>query len=145
MTKHAPDGGDTTDDIHEMLRRLIERVFGNTGEGIRRSEIRIVIPVQRRPPTDDAGVTTPHTEVITHGHRVMVVAELPGVDEDDIQVSLGDETIRIAAISGRCRYETSARIPPVDQESLESRYRNGVLEVILTLRQAAGPGDLPSR
>jgi len=145
MTEHSPDGGDATDDIHEVLRRLMERVFGNAGEGIRRSEIRIVIPVQRRPPTDDAGITTPHTEVITHGRQVMIVAELPGVDEDDIRISPGDGTIRIAAISGRCRYETTARIPPVDRESMKSSYRNGVLEVVLNLRQAAGPRDLPSR
>lgn len=145
MTEQPPGGWDRTDDIHDVLRRLIEQVFENTGEGIRRSEIRIIIPVQRQHPIDDAGTTAPHTEVITHGHRVIIVAEMPGVDEDDIQVSLDDETIRVTAISERYRYETSARIPPVDPESLGTRYRNGILEVTLNLRQASGSGNIPSR
>jgi len=74
----------------------------------------------------------PLVDILDEGDRVLVVAELPGVDEKDIHVRVDGDILEIAASTGDRQYEKEVFLPSaVDRESVETRYRNGVLEVRL--------------
>lgn len=77
-------------------------------------------------------IREPLVDVLDEGECLVVIAELPGVEEKDIQVKVEGDILEIVA-SGRDRkYQKEVLLPtPVDPESLESSYRNGVLEIRL--------------
>ena len=59
-------------------------------------------------------------------------AELPGVDESDIHTQVEGDILEITASTQHRKYFKEQLLPaPVDAHSLESSYRNGVLEIRL--------------
>lgn len=85
----------------------------------------------------------------------VVVADLPGYEKDDIEVTLADSTLRIEAeheshteseegeyIRKERRHESvsrSARLPePIDEDGVSASFSNGVLTVTLAKRDADG-------
>lgn len=59
-----------------------------------------------------------------------LVAEIPGVEKDDIDVSLEENSVSIRASRGDTEYE--GRVPVrdgMDRDSVRAAYRNGILEV----------------
>lgn len=62
----------------------------------------------------------------------MVTAELPGVEEKDINLDVKRNTLTISADTPTRKYYKEVAIPtPVKEEIVESTYRNGILEVKL--------------
>ncbi|MHC1625922.1 MAG: Hsp20/alpha crystallin family protein [Methanoculleaceae archaeon] len=129
----AEESNSRRDDFRERLRNLLEQAFKHS-EGGRISEIRIIIPIPVTHHSAGERTIRPYTEVIVAGQTVSILVDMPGVTEDDIHINLDDGSIRISASSERFRYMTSARIPPVEADSIRSRYQNGVLEVVLSLK-----------
>ena len=74
----------------------------------------------------------PLVDVLEEGDRLVVIAELPGIEEEDIHLKVEGDILEIVA-SGRDReYEKEVLLPwAVDPEGLKSSYRNGILEVRL--------------
>ena len=59
-----------------------------------------------------------------------LVAEVPGVEKDDIDVSVEDDAVRIRASRGDVKYEGVVPLrAAVDLDSVKASYRNGILEV----------------
>lgn len=82
-----------------------------------------------------AEIREPLVDVLDEGDRVAVIAELPGVQEQDIQVQAHGDILEITAGTGDRRYEKEVLLPSVvEPASLESTYRNGVLQVRLAKR-----------
>lgn len=97
--------------------------FGN----IRRTE--------RGPVVDE--VREPLVDVFDEQDLLLVVAELPGVEEKDIQIEVHDGLLRLSTTTKGRRYTRELQLPcPVDGSTLESAYKNGVLEV--RLRKTCG-------
>jgi len=91
---------------------------------------------------------SPRVNVAEKEDKVLVSAELPGLEEKDIEVSLSRDTL---TISGEKRYEKeeedqnfyrrershgsfSRSVPiscPIDHDKVEATYKNGVLTVSL--------------
>ena len=78
---------------------------------------------------ENGGALEPLIEVHEEVGEILVLAELPGVSEDQVRFDLEDGALRIAASDGARRFVGRAELPPVDPDSLKASCRNGVLEV----------------
>ena len=72
----------------------------------------------------------PLVDVFRDKKSVNVVAELPGVDEKEIKVSVKGKGLEITAWHGERRYSRKVELPEkVDKRKMKKRYKNGVLEL----------------
>jgi len=92
-------------------------------------------PTEKGPVVDE--VREPLVDVFDEDDVLLVIAELPGVGEKDVQIEVHGGLLNLStAIKGR-RYAKELELPcPVDEGTVESTYKNGVLEI--RLRKANG-------
>lgn len=96
--------------------------FGN----IRETEAGPVVTETREPIVD----------VLDEGERLVIIVELPGIEEKDIHLQIEGDILEVTT-TGQRKYQKEALLPSaVKPESLESSYRNGVLEIRLAKKQA---------
>jgi HSP20 family protein len=75
--------------------------------------------------------------------EVKVIAEMPGVDKDKIQVEATDDSIYLKAEGDDRKYETSVPLDVrVDPGSAKANYKNGVLEITLKTKEKARKGGV---
>ncbi len=73
----------------------------------------------------------PLVDVIEEEDQIRVIAELPGVDKKDIDLSATEDSVRIDARSDDRHYFKELSLPrEVDPESAKARFKNGILEII---------------
>jgi len=95
-----------------------------------RAEVRERKPF--RPLIVGPGVRTPFVDVTMDEVRVRVLAELPGVEEGDIQVKVSEWTVVISAERGDIRYFRLIELPSrVIPQVTDFKYQNGVLSLTL--------------
>jgi HSP20 family protein len=72
----------------------------------------------------------PITDVFDEKEEVRVYAEMPGVNEEDIEVGLSDDILDISAQSADRKYHKEVLLPTkVKPETISSSYKNGILKV----------------
>lgn len=79
----------------------------------------------------------PETDIFDEKDHVLIVAEMPGVEEGDIKLDLKEDILDISAARGDRKYHKEVLLPAspaggpskVKAETLSSTYKNGVLEV----------------
>ena len=75
----------------------------------------------------------PLVDVVEEEKEVMVIAELPGVEKEKIDVRATETTLAISAESPYGKYRKELDLPAqVDPKSARASYKNGVLEVLLS-------------
>lgn len=83
-------------------------------------------------------VREPMVDVFEEGDQVLVVAEMPGVGSQDVQLELADDILTITAKRGGTKYRKEVLLPSTFQEKeMTSTCRNGVLEVRLTKAESS--------
>jgi HSP20 family protein len=100
----------------------IIREFGNVPR--RRGEKEAAIIEEREPLVD----------VFERGDEIVVVAEMPGVEKDKVNVKVAEDgrTLIISGSDTDRRYYKEVDLPArVDPSSIKTTYKNGVLEVKL--------------
>ena len=88
------------------------------------------------PPMDDGTEMTPSLEplvdIVEEDDEIIVVAEVPGVERDEIKVRIKGTTLTIHADNPDRPYHKVIELPSrVQKEDAKSAIRNGVLEVRL--------------
>jgi len=79
-----------------------------------------------------AEVREPIVDIFDEGKKLVVIAELPGVGEKDIHLEVKDDILDLSAEAKDRKYSKEVLLPsPVDADSMESSYKNGVLEIKL--------------
>ncbi|MEN4007038.1 MAG: Hsp20/alpha crystallin family protein [Methanobacterium sp.] len=74
----------------------------------------------------------PLTDVFKERDKLKIIAELPGVEENDINLDLEENKLTISADRPDRKYYKEISLPvPVQADSLKSKYKNGILEVKL--------------
>ena len=107
----------------------VVREFGNVrkGEGTPWKEIQD----QREPLVD----------VVSSDKEVRVIAEMPGVSKEDINLSLDEKSLTIKVDKEDRRYYKELELPGiVDPKGAKSSYNNGVLEVTIPLKSKGTGG-----
>jgi len=90
--------------------------FGN----VRKSSKGPVVEEERQPLVD----------VFDEKDHVLVIIELPGVEEEHISTKVKGDILTLSAANGDRKYYTEVVLPEdVDTGTLKSKYKNGVLEI----------------
>ena len=123
-------GGSSLFDLHRQMNRLfddlVESPAGTTGTGL-------------------ATAGWPQLEIDQHDDRIRVVAELPGVDEKDVELTIEDGVLSLTGekrserkdengYSERSygRFERRIALPSnIDEDKCQADFRNGVLTVTI--------------
>ena len=64
-------------------------------------------------------------------NRLRVIAELPGVNENDIRLDLNQDALIISASRGKLNYRKVVKLPRISENIARKIYNNGILEVTL--------------
>ncbi len=110
------------------------RQFGNLEPETRRGRPRVNIREMREPLVD----------VMETDGEVKVIAELPGVEKQDIKLYGDEKTLTISVDTQQRKYNKEVHLPiTIDTKAAKSTYNNGVLEVTLPKKkEEERKGDL---
>ena len=113
--RRNPD--DPFDDLFRQLEDFVEDVVQGGG-----------VQAPGGPAGPGAGDT--HVDVHEYDDRITVIADLPGVEKADIDLTCDGNVLSIHAENDNRRYDERVHLPgSVDAESAGATYNNGVLEV----------------
>lgn len=77
-------------------------------------------------------VREPMVDVFDEDNEVVVVAEIPGVEANDLQLEVRDDILLLAASHGDRKYSKEVLLPcAVQPDTIKSSYHNGVAEIRL--------------
>jgi HSP20 family molecular chaperone IbpA len=94
------------------------------------------------PPAASINEKEPIIDIFEEEDHINVMAELPGVEENDVRLKIGDNLLTISADTSEKKYYKEVKLPTsVEKKSVESKYRNGVLEVKLKKAKNTGEKD----
>ena len=86
----------------------------------------------------------PLVDVYTTNGEVKVIAELPGVNKEDIQLHGTEDTLTISVDTPERKYYKEVELPAkVDPKGAKTSYKNGVLEVTLPKKEERKPKGEP--
>jgi HSP20 family protein len=110
----------------------IIREFGNIKPGPGR---------EGEPPLNLQDRREPLIDLIEEDEKIKVVAELPGVEKEDIKLYVSRDTLTIDVDTPERRYRKELDLPfEIEETSATSNYLNGVLETTLTKKKRTGRG-----
>ena len=80
----------------------------------------------------EIGERKPLIDVFENEKTVQVVAEMPGIEKDDVELSIEGRELDIHAKREERKYHETVELPAdVDIDSAKATYKNGVLEITL--------------
>jgi HSP20 family protein len=80
-----------------------------------------------------AEIREPATDVFEEDDHVLVVAEMPGVAQENVEATVEGDILTIAADQGEKRYRKEVLLPqPFEAEAMAVTMNNGVLEIKLS-------------
>ncbi|MBT7303030.1 MAG: Hsp20/alpha crystallin family protein [Victivallales bacterium] len=81
-------------------------------------------------------IAQPKADVYEGDDRAMLVAELPGVPKEKVELKVERDRLTIQGDTGKLRFERSFTLnEAIDRDAIEARYSNGVLRVTLPFRK----------
>lgn len=81
----------------------------------------------------------PLVDVVSSGKEVRVIAEMPGVKKEDIDLTVSEKSMVISVdTEGRGYYKELDLPGTVDPKGAKSTYNNGILEVTIPLKSQGG-------
>jgi len=139
------------DPFEEMLQKLEEEMpeaakrygpfiygFSYTKEPGKEPEIKEfgnIKPSHMRLEPFPGGEREPLTDVIDQNDAYEVVAELPGVDKEDLRLHATDGTLEIKTEGGTKFFNVVTFETPVKPETAKATYKNGVLSVTIKKKE----------
>ncbi len=80
----------------------------------------------------EIGERKPLVDVFDTDDTIHVVAEMPGIEKSDVELSVDGRNLEVYAARGDRRYNETVELPAdVNENSAKATYKNGVLEVTL--------------
>lgn len=75
-------------------------------------------------------IREPVIDIFDEKDRVVVIAELAGVNENDIKIETEANELRISANSADRKYTKTIKLPFNIKKKIKQRYKNGILELV---------------
>ena len=83
----------------------------------------------------------PLVDIIKGPDELRVVAEVPGVNKEDLRLRADESSLTIESVTGQPRYHKRVELSEaVDATTAKSNYKNGILEVSFKLKSKSGGG-----
>jgi HSP20 family protein len=80
--------------------------------------------------TEVQEVREPMVDVFEEDDHLLVVAELPGIGKDDVQIDVKDDVLTITAERGDKKYRKEVLLPrSISKQKMQVSCNNGVLEI----------------
>lgn len=119
------DRDDPFDDIFSEIERMMDGMAGGIDAA-------------------DAGFGgDAHVSVYETDDDVRVVADLSGVDQDDLKIRCDGRYLTLSATTETSEYEERIELPArVDEHSASASFNNGVLEILLDRTDSSANIDL---
>ena len=84
-------------------------------------------------------IREPMVDVFDEPGHVLIVAEVPGITQEDVQLELQDDILILAAEKGETKYRKEVLLPiSVSPDRMSFSCRNGILEIRLAKEKAKG-------
>jgi HSP20 family protein len=72
----------------------------------------------------------PMTDVFDENDEIVVIAEMPGIEEADLKIDLKEDMLDISAARNTRKYRKELLLPvKVQKENMKVKYNNGILEI----------------
>jgi len=111
------DDDDPFDEFFREIERMMDEMMGAEGD----------VHINRDGPTEAADL---HLDVHETDEEVRVIADIPGVDKESIDLKCDGTVLTIEASTNRQEYSERLTLPSrVDEHSASATYNNGILEV----------------
>ncbi len=111
--------------------------LGSDGQPIVR-EFGNMRPEQQGGRLPDGEATEPYTEIVRDDktNKVRILAELPGVRKEDVQINAGEKSVSITAKHDTRDYHAEVDLPAdVDSQTPVAKLTNGVLELEFSIKK----------
>src|SRR6056297_1692328 len=130
MRMHRDDRDDPFDDLFREIERMMNDVIGQ-------GDVDVGFE-------NDAGFgSDTHVDVHETDEEVRVIADIPGVEKEDIDLQCDGTVLTIGAASERRTYDDRVTLPSrVDEHTADATYNNGVLEVVFDQADDSADIDL---
>ena len=84
----------------------------------------------------------PLTDIIEGDDDVAVTVEIPGVEKNDIDLSVEKETLEIKVDTPNRKYHKTLELPcGVIPKTTKATYKNGILDVVIKRKEKKKPGS----
>lgn len=105
--------------------------FGNLPERLESKEIKAIETVPREPLTD----------IVETKESFSVTLEVPGVEKDDIDLTIYGGVLTVKVDAPNRRYRKDVEIPKdVDEKSAKASFKNGVLDITFAKKKKEDEG-----
>lgn len=75
----------------------------------------------------------PITDIFDEENEIVVIAEMPGIEENDLVIDLKEDILEISAVSKSRTYRKELLLPvKADMQNLSHKFTNGILEIRIT-------------
>lgn len=124
---------DDRDEPFDDLFREIERMMNEMMNGAN-------VDFESSANVDTGFGADTHVDIHDTDDEVRVVADLPGVEKENIELECDGKTLTISARSEHREYDERVSLPRrVNEHTADATYNNGVLEVVFeTADQSSG-------
>lgn len=130
LIQMVEEGKDEMEKIGEISLNKSENLKGMYGISFRISGNGLPkVDTFGRRPKDET--REPIVDIFDEEKRVQVVVELPGVEENDISITLNDNSLEIKAGKPDRRYYKVVDLGISVKDHFKSHYKNGILEINL--------------
>ena len=84
----------------------------------------------------------PLVDIVDSNGEIKIIAELPGVEKEEIKLSSTEDELTISVESPERKYYKEIDIPSkIDPKKAKTSYKNGVLQVTLPKKQESSSGE----
>ena len=124
------DDDDPFDEFFREIERMMDEMMGTEGD----------VHINRESHSDDADL---HLDVHETEEETRVIADIPGVEKDAIDLKCDGTVLTIEAGTSRQAYHERLTLPStVDEHSASATYNNGILEVTFDREEDSTDIDL---